>query len=344
MNKTAVVLLNLGGPDNLQSVKPFLRNMFSDSAIIRLPSPLRQMAAWMISSTRAGKAKAIYQAIGGKSPLLENTQVQAAALEASLGGEYKTFVSMRYWHPMSESVAKNVKAWEPDNIILLPLYPQFSSTTTASSFADWDKSAKAANLDVPTARICCYPNEPSFLAAHATLIREAYWKSSEHGKPRILFSAHGLPEKISSDGDPYSWQIKETVAGILKILTIEDVDYSICYQSRVGRLEWLTPYTEEELARAGEDKVPVVIVPISFVSEHSETLAELDIDYRNRSIEFNVPDYQRVPALACDRFFIEALADMCRNADKTEGTQSCTKHRLCPRNFDKCPCASAGDE
>ncbi len=344
MSKTAVVLFNLGGPDNLDSVKPFLRNLFSDKAIIRLPWPARKFLAWFISTVRTGKARMIYQAIGGKSPILENTQAQAAALEASLGSNYKTFVSMRYWHPMSASVAKNVKAWEPDNVILLPLYPQFSTTTTASSFADWEKSAKAANLNVPTTRICCYPNEPSFLAAHATLIRDAYWRASEHGKPRILFSAHGLPEKISSDGDPYSWQVRETVNGVLKILMIEDVDYEICYQSRVGRLEWIRPYTEEELARAGKDRVPVVMVPISFVSEHSETLAELDIDYRNRSIEHGVPHYERVAALATDRFFIESLADMCRSSDKTDGTQSSTKHRLCPRNFDKCPCASSGDE
>jgi ferrochelatase len=344
MTKTAVVLFNLGGPDNLESVKPFLRNLFNDPAIIRKPFPLRKFLAWLISSSRANKTRAIYQAIGGKSPILENTQAQATALESALGSEYKTFISMRYWHPMSGSVAKNVKAWEPDNIILLPLYPQFSTTTTASSFADWEKSARAANLNVPTTRICCYPNEPNFLAAHATLIRDAYWKSSEHGKPRILFSAHGLPEKISSDGDSYSWQIKETVAGVLKILTIENVDYSICYQSRVGRLEWLKPYTEEEIARAGKDRAPVVMVPISFVSEHAETLAELDIDYKNRSLEHGVPDYQRVPALGVDRFFIESLADICRGADKTGGTQSATKHRLCPRSFDKCPCAVSEEE
>jgi ferrochelatase len=344
MSKTAVVLFNLGGPDNLDSVKPFLRNLFSDKAIIRLPLPARKLLALLISTTRAAKAKAIYQSIGGKSPIRENTQAQADALETSLGSDYKVFISMRYWHPMSASVAKNVKAWEPDNIVLLPLYPQFSTTTTASSFDDWEKSAKAANLNVPTTRICCYPNEPGFLAAHATMIRNAYWQASEHGKPRILFSAHGLPEKISSDGDPYSWQVRETVSGILKILTIEDVDYEICYQSRVGRLEWIRPYTEEELDRAGKDRVPVVMVPISFVSEHSETLAELDIDYRKKASESGVPHYERVAALATDGFFIESLADICRHADKTEGTQSASKHRLCPRNFDKCPCASAGDE
>jgi len=341
MSKTAIVLFNLGGPDSQESVKPFLRNLFSDPAIIRQPFPIRKALAWLISTMRAKKTHTLYQSIGGASPILENTQAQAAALESALknSGEYKAFVSMRYWDPQSDVVAKNVKAWEPERIILLPLYPQFSTTTTASSFADWEQSASAAGLDVPTTRICCYPVQNDFVAAHAKLIRDVYWKASEEGKPRILFSAHGLPEKIASDGDPYSWQVKETVSAVLKILAIDAVDYVICYQSRIGRMVWLSPYTEEEIIRAGENRVPVVVVPISFVSEHSETLAELDIEYQKLATEKGVPGYHRVPALAAEPFFIEALAELCKTADKTGGTQSFTGHRFCRRSFDKCPCA-----
>jgi protoporphyrin/coproporphyrin ferrochelatase len=342
MTKTAVVLLNLGGPDSKDAVQPFLYNMFKDKAILRVSPLIRKPLAWIISRLRAGKASAIYRQIGGRSPIVEETQAQASALEAVLerNGDYKVFVSMRYWHPLSDAVAKNVKIWEPDHVVLLPLYPQFSSATTASSFADWDKAARAAGLDAPTTKLCCYPVQGDFLAAHANLIKDTYWKASEHGKPRILFSAHGLPEKIANAGDPYAWQIKETVSGIMKILAIDDADYTVCYQSRVGRLKWLSPYTEEELARAGEDKVPVVVVPISFVSEHAETLVELDIAYRKRAEERGVPDYQRVPALGIEPHFIEALAELCRSADASGGTQSFTKHRFCPRSFDACPCAN----
>lgn len=342
MTKTAVILFNLGGPDNPRAVKPFLFNLFKDPAILRMSAVVRLPLAWIISTLRASKARHIYQQIGGKSPILENTQAQATALEQVLKqetGEYKTFVSMRYWHPMSDTVAKNVKAWDPDRIILLPLYPQFSTTTTASSFADWEQKAESVGLgSVPTIRICCYPGEKNFIAAHVNLLKDAYWKASEHGRPRILFSAHGLPEKISSDGDPYSWQIKETVAAIIRVLAIDDLDYTICYQSRVGRLEWIGPSTEEEIECAGEEKKSLVVVPISFVSEHSETLVELDIEYRSLAEKSGVPGYQRVSAMGVDSFYIEGLAELCKNADTASTTGSHTKNRICPRNFDKCPC------
>lgn len=341
MTKTAVVLFNLGGPDSPQAVKPFLRNLFSDPAILRMPAFLRRPLAWWISTRRAAKARGIYQEIGGRSPILEHTQAQAAALENALkadgGEEYKVFVSMRYWHPMSETATRNVQAWQPDRIILLPLYPQLSTTTTSSSFADWNRSAAAAGLDAPTSKICCYPTERHLIAAHVSHIKDAYWKASEHGKPRILFSAHGLPERIARDGDPYGWQVKESVAAIVRVLAIDHLDYVTCYQSRVGRLKWITPYTEDEIERAGRDGAPLVIVPVSFVSEHSETLVELDIEYRTLAAESGVPAYHRVPALGTDAFFIEGLAALCRDADKS-GVTSHAKMRLCPRQFTRCPC------
>lgn len=317
MSKTAIILFNLGGPDSLSSVKPFLRNLFNDKAIISLPQPLRSIAAFIISSTRAGKARGIYQQMGGKSPLLDNTISQAEALEKKMkrtGEEYKAFVCMRYWHPMSDMVAKKVKAYGPERIVLLPLYPQYSATTTGSSFADWDAACKKNNLDLPTLRIENYPTDLGFVAAHAKLIRDTYWKAAEEGKPRVLFSAHGLPKKNIEAGDPYQEQVEKTVAAVIPVLSIDELDWRICYQSRVGPLEWIGPSTESEILQAGKDGVPVVVVPISFVSEHSETLVEMDIDYRKLANVHNVQGYWRVPALGTEELFIETLADLCRKA------------------------------
>lgn len=345
MSKTAVILFNLGGPDNLKAVKPFLFRLFNDRAIINLPQPLRAMVAFMISTLRNSKAQGIYQQMGGKSPILELTSAQAEALQKTLKSknkkgddEYKVFVSMRYWHPQSDVVVKKVKAYAPDHVMLLPLYPQFSSTTTGSSFSDWEAACKKEKFDVPTTSICCYPADRGFVASHVRLIKDMYWKASEAGKPRVLFSAHGLPEKIIAAGDPYKWQVEKSVAAITQVLAIDELDYSICYQSKVGRLEWIGPSTEEEIVTAGEDNVPVLVVPVAFVSEHSETLVELDMDYRKLAQANKVPGYWRVPALGVDEFFIEALADMCLSREKDTQVCSSEKKRICSMNYTKCPC------
>ncbi len=340
--KTAVILFNLGGPDEPKAVKPFLFNLFSDPAIINLPHYLRWLVAKIISSRRAVTASNIYNKIGGKSPILELTNLQAKALEERLceqdkESEYKVFVSMRYWHPMSNTVVRNVKNYAPDHIILLPLYPQFSTTTTESSFKDWDAAAKSVGLYVPTTKICCFPTDLGFVAAHAKLIKDAYWKASETGKPRVLFSAHGLPEKVIEKGDPYQWQVEKTVAMITQVLAIEDLDYSVCYQSKVGMLKWIEPSIDSEIKRAGDEKIPLLIVPVSFVSEHSETLVELDIEYCHIAEKAGVTGYVRVPALGVEPLFIEALSDLCLNTDKGEEICSFTKGHFCPRTFEKCP-------
>lgn len=337
--KTAVILFNLGGPDELKAVKPFLFNLFNDPAIIDLPKNLRFLLAKFISIKRAKKACDIYKKIGDKSPILELTNRQAKALEEQLSYQdknttYKVFVSMRYWHPMSDTVVKNVRNYAPDNIILLPLYPQFSTTTTGSSFTDWDRAAKENGLNVPTAKICCFPTDLGFVAAHAKLIKDAYWKASETGKPRVLFSAHGLPQKVIDGGDPYQWQVEKSVAQITQILAIENLDYSICYQSKVGPLKWLTPSTESEIRRAGKEKIPLLVVPIAFVSEHSETLVELDIEYRHIAEKCGVTGYVRVPALGVESLFIEALADLCLKADKEKTVCSFSKEHFCLRDFE----------
>jgi len=269
---------------------------------------------------------------------------QAEALEKKLQArsgsdtEYKVFVSMRYWHPMSGQVVKDVKSYDPDQVILLPLYPQFSTTTTGSSLADWEATAEKNQLDTPTTSICCYPDDRGFVAAHAKRIKDVYWKAADQGKPKILFSAHGLPEKIIAAGDPYQWQVEKSVEAIVQILAIDDLDYGICYQSRVGKLEWIGPSTEEEIMLAGEQKIPLLVVPISFVSEHSETLVELDIDYRNLALANGVPGYWRVAALGVEEFFIEMLSDLCLNSGKDGQIRPAGKERLCPKSFEKCIC------
>lgn len=347
MTKTAVILFNLGGPDSLKAVKPFLFNLFNDPFIITLPKPFRSMLAWWISTLRNKKAQAIYRHMGGKSPILEQTMAQADALEKLLQEkagehqEYKVFISMRHWHPMSSVVVKKVKSYAPDEVILLPLYPQFSTTTTGSAFADWEQQAAKNTLNVPTSKICCYPVDKGFIVSQVKLIKDAYWKASEQGKPRILFSAHGLPEKIIDAGDPYQWQVEKCASAIVKVLAIDELDWRVCYQSRVGRLKWIGPSTEEEILQAGGDKVPLVVVPIAFVSEHSETLVELDIEYSALAKEHHVPGYWRIPAVGIEPFFIETLADLCLNRDKDAPVQSHNKDWMCPQNFSQCPCVRA---
>lgn len=340
MKKIAVILFNLGGPDDLKAVKPFLFNLFNDKAIMTMPQPLRAIVAKLISTRRAKKATEIYELMGGKSPILDLTRQQAAALEDKLKsyGEYKVFVSMRYWHPTSATVTRNVKQYNPDHIVLIPLYPQFSTTTTGSSFEDWDAECDRVGLKKPTYKICCYPLQKSFSVSHARLIREYYWKAAEYGKPRVLFSAHGLPEKFITEGDPYQYQVEKSVAAINQILSIDDLDYSICYQSRVGPLKWIGPSTDEEVMRAGRDKTPIVMVPIAFVSEHSETLVELDIEYKQLAERSGVPAFQRVPALATDPFYIEALSEMVLTGSNATGISSESGERFCLRQFGGCPC------
>jgi len=345
MSKVAVVLFNLGGPDGPDAVEPFLFNLFNDRAIIGLPQPFRWLLARFISRRRAPTAREIYGHIGDRSPLLELTRAQSDALSESLnatGGDemVRVFIAMRYWHPMSDETALAVADFAPDQIVLLPLYAQFSTTTTGSSVADWHRAAAAAGLSVPTRAVCCYPTDQSFIDAHAASIREALSGAGEP-RPRVLFSAHGLPKKVIAAGDPYAWQVEQTAAAVVERLGIADLEWLVCYQSRVGPLEWIGPATEDELRRAGGDGVPVVVVPIAFVSEHSETLVELDIEYRELAEDCGVPAYTRVPALGVADGYITGLADAVRDSLTREpGTCSAAGRRLCPGGFSRCPIAA----
>jgi ferrochelatase len=314
MTRLAVVLLNLGGPDRPEAVQPFLFNLFNDKAIIGAPQPVRWLIAKAISTRRAPVARKIYGHLGGGSPLLANTEAQARALEAALGGAAKVFVAMRYWRPFARETAAAVKAFAPERVVLLPLYPQFSTTTTGSSLDDWRRAAKSVGLAAPTAALCCYPTERGFIAALAGAIRPALEAARVHGTPRLLLTAHGLPKKIVASGDPYQVQVEATAAAVVAALGIADLDWTVCYQSRVGPLEWIGPATDAEVRRAGRDKVPVVMAPIAFVSEHSETLVELDIEYRHLAESAGVPDYRRVPTVDTATAFIAGLAALVRHA------------------------------
>ncbi len=355
MRKIAVVLFNLGGPDRPDAVKPFLFNLFNDGAIIGAPSPVRWLLARLISHRRAPVARAIYAKIGGRSPLLEQTMAQKEALEAALsdpgdeggdeGEEIRLFVSMRYWHPMSDEVAQAVAAYAPDEVVLLPLYPQFSKTTTGSSLGDWRRAAHAAGLRTPTRAICCYPTAPGYIHAQAGLVRDAIAEAGGAAGPRVLFSAHGLPKRIIAAGDPYQAQIERTAGAVVDELGMADLDWLVCYQSRVGPLEWIGPGTDEEIVRAGADKVGVVVVPIAFVSEHSETLVELDIDYRRLADEHGVPAYVRVPTVGVDPVFIEALADLVRHVRRQDRAVCChAGERFCAAELTGCALGPAGTE
>jgi protoporphyrin/coproporphyrin ferrochelatase len=343
MSRTAVVLFNLGGPDRPGAVRPFLFNLFNDRAIIDLPQPLRWLVATLIAGRRAAIARAIYDKIGGASPLLVNTEAQARALEASLGPGHRCFVAMRYWHPLSEVAARAVKSWSPDRVVLLPLYPQFSTTTTASSLAAWRRAARRAGIDAPTAALCCYPRLPGFIAAAAALIREALAQLPAGTPYRVLFSAHGLPEKIVRGGDPYQFQVEATVAALRAALALPDLDSVVCYQSRVGPLAWLGPATDAEIARGGAAGLALVVVPVAFVSEHSETLVELDIEYRHLAERSGVPAYRVVPTVGRDGAFIAGLAALVREATGA-GLRCGEGIRLCPTQFTRCPLAASPRE
>lgn len=327
--------MNLGGPDQESSIKPFLFNFFMDKNIIGAPKPIRYfIAKWIAFSRGRGAAKTSYAALGGKSPLLENTQAQADALQKFLdtqGLNTKVFVSMRYWHPMSAEVTKAVKDFAPEKIILLPLYPQFSTTTSFSSIQDWQRSADKVNLAVPTEKICCYPFAEGFIHASADLIRDALAKAP--AKTRVLFSAHGLPEKVIEGGDPYQYQCEKTAEKIAYAIGIENLDWQVCYQSRVGPLKWIGPSTEEALDKAAADGVGVVVYPHAFVNEHVETLVEIEEEYREYAEHKGIGYFARVPTVATHPAFIEALAQLV--AERLGGHKPA---RICPVTFNRCGC------
>lgn len=333
--RVAVVLFNLGGPESLDTVKPFLFNLFNDKAIIAVPNPIRWMLAKIISFSREEEAKANYAKMGGASPLLPETLKQAEVLEKSLketGLDARCFIAMRYWKPFTADAVKDVRDFAPDKIILLPLYPQFSTTTTGSSISEWKKSGGG---DAST--ICCYPTEDGLISAHVDKLIST-WK--DNGAPdnlRVLLSAHGLPKKIVDGGDPYQWQVEQTCESV-KAKLPSDWEVEICYQSKVGPLEWIGPSTDASIEKAGADGKNLLVSPIAFVSEHIETLVELDDEYAELAQEHGVKTYLRAPALGVSQEFINGLSKLVRKAVlENPEIMSSAGGRVCPKSWAKCP-------
>jgi len=341
--RIAVVLFNLGGPDSLDAVQPYLRNLFSDPAIIRLPGLLRLPLARLIADRRAPYAREeIFAKIGGRSPIVPETQAQADLLKTHLDVDTRIFIAMRYWQPRAEGVAREIMGFAPERVVLLPLYPQFSTTTTESSFKEFEVELAKVGYRGKIERICCYPTAPGFVAALTETIIPKLTEAHVHGVPRLLFSAHGLPQSIVKAGDPYVWQVEQTARAVIDALRTPLLDWSICYQSRVGPLKWTGPSIDEEIARAAADSRVIVVAPIAFVSEHSETLVELDMKYKKIAAEAGAPGYFRVPAVGVNRHFIAELASLVREAAGHAKARAYCNPRLCPGAFNACPNGSTG--
>jgi len=330
--RVAVVLFNLGGPDRLADVRPFLRNLFADPAIIGLPAIVRLPLAEIVARAREKSATANYAAMGGGSPLLVQTLAQAQALEDTLRAAdmaARVFVAMRYWRPLTDDTAEEVAAFAPDEVVLAPLYPQFSTTTTASSLAAW-RSAYRGSGTVHV--LCCWYDNPGLVEGHVDRILET-WNKAGRPRVRLLFSAHGLPQRIAYTGDPYAWQVEATCRAIADRLG-EGWDWTLCYQSRVGPLKWLGPSTPEAITAAAAEGLGVLIDPISFVSEHIETLVELDRDYAALALRAGAPCYLRAPTVGVGVPFIEGLAVAVARALQRPG--AAPDGAPCPAGLGRC--------
>ncbi|MBR8827055.1 MAG: ferrochelatase [Gomphosphaeria aponina SAG 52.96 = DSM 107014] len=321
MGLVGVLLLNLGGPDQIEDVRPFLYNLFSDPEIIRLPFPwLQKPLAWLISSLRASKSQANYRQIGGGSPLRRITEAQGQALQEQLaarGSEARVYIGMRYWHPFTEEAIAKIKRDGIEKLVILPLYPQFSISTSGSSFRVleemWLQDPELSQIDYTL--IPSWYSNPGYLQAMADLIEQELENFTHPEQVQIFFSAHGVPVSyVEEAGDPYQQEIEECTRLIMQQVKGEN-NYTLAYQSRVGPVEWLRPYTDDALKELGEKGVKdLLVVPISFVSEHIETLQEIDIEYREVAEEAGIENFQRVPALNTHPVFINSLVELVTTA------------------------------
>jgi ferrochelatase len=306
--RLAVVLFNLGGPDGPAAVRPFLFNLFNDPAIISLPGVVRTPLAALIAKRREKTAQANYAIMGGGSPLLPETEAQAAALTLAVQTarpdlDTRVFIAMRYWKPLTEDTAREVARFAPDRIVLLPLYPHYSTTTTASSLDAWRKAYDGPGR---TDIVCCYPEDDGLIEAHAQNIRATLEAAGSPEGIRVLFSAHGLPQKVVDGGDPYQSHIERTAAAVAARLGL--TDWKVCFQSRVGPMKWLGPSTLEAIEEAAHDGTGALVCPIAFVSEHVETLVELDHEYAAAADQLGCEPYLRAPTPGVAQVFIDGLA------------------------------------
>ena len=313
--KTAVVILNLGGPDSLEAIEPFLFNLFSDRDIFKLPFG-QKLFAKIISTRRAPKVSEEYKLIGGKSPINKWTEIQRKMLEEKLQ-KYESniivFTAMRYWNPITKDVADKIKSLNFDRIVLLPLYPHYSISTTGSSFNEWDRCFIPRNENV--LKINNYQTNPSYISALNQRIDQTILRFPEEIRSdvQLVFSAHGTPISMVKNGDPYSHQIKDTMDKVMQERKYSH-PHHLCFQSKVGPVKWLTPATDtmiEDLSKQG--KKHLLIIPISFVSDHVETSFELDIEYRHVADENNIENYIVMEGLNDSELFINALYEETLN-------------------------------
>jgi ferrochelatase len=314
---TGVLLINLGGPASLEEVEPFLFNLFSDPDIITLPFGLQwllPLLAWRISRRRSKVAKEYYRAIGGKSPIAELTEEQRSALEKALQkeGNYRVFVGMRYWHPNIEEALDRIISEGIRRVVVLPLFPQYSMTSSGSGLNEWNRQVRRRGVQFDTLVIDAWYSHPVYIQAVIENIEEGKkrFRKDVPGEVQILFSAHGVPEKVISKGDPYQRQIEETLALVKERMGKENI-FHLAYQSKVGKLKWIGPSVEEKLKELADRKVQkVLVVPISFVSDHSETLYEIDIMFGKMAKEMGIPHFFRMPSLNASPTFIRALKEV----------------------------------
>ncbi len=317
-DKSGIILLNLGGPDSIDAVRPFLLNLFSDREIIRLgPSSLQRPIAWLIASSRAGKTKENYRLIGGRSPLLDITQAQARALGKTLnerGQDFKTYVGMKYWHPYIEEALDKMAGDGIKDVIVLPLFPQYSRATTGSCFNELKRAVAKHLQDLKLAYIESWHDHPLYIEAIADSVKHGldHLSAEENGEVHVLFSAHALPKRFVDEGDPYVDQVKATIDAVNRIIGIES--WRLSFQSKSGPVEWIGPSTEEAIKSLAKEGVKrLLMVPISFVSDHVETLYEMDILYKRQAEKMGIT-LARAPSLNTSPKFIEALADIVEAA------------------------------
>jgi ferrochelatase len=309
MKDCGVLLLNLGGPDSLEAVEPFLYNLFSDKDIIRLP--LQKYTAKIISTRRAGKAKKNYQKIGGKSPILEITRNQSRALEEKLKEsiDCKCYIGMRYWHPTIEEGVWQAKSDGWDRLIVVPLYPHYSVATTGSCVNELERVMEKMGGGLKVDVIEPYYDHKGYLDALAEKVEEGLMRFPDRKTVHVIFSAHGLPQKFIDEGDPYIDHTKATINGIWE--RVGEVRWHLAYQSRSGPVKWIGPETGEVIDRlAGEGAEDILVVPVSFVSDHIETLYEIDMLFKDRALKAGIKRFERTGALDTAPKFIDALADI----------------------------------
>lgn len=316
--KIAVLLCSMGGPDSLSAVRPFLFRLFNDPSILRVWQPLRWLLARTISCWRAPEARRIYQKIGGASPLLAHTQAQANALEQALADleTYRCFVGMSYWHPLIEETLAKIRDWDPDKLIILPLYPQSSTTTTGSVLRTVEQAMACLGMSAKVRHVPAFCTQPCFWKSLIELARPIVRQASSFGAPRLLFSAHSLPQAVVEGGDSYPHQCEETVRLFMEHWDGPPVEPVLCYQSKVGPLRWIGPSTSGEIVRAARTGNPVVVVPMAFVSEHVETLVELGQAYRELARASGAPFYDVVKTVGTYPAFIDGLAARIREINQ----------------------------